>query len=77
MRNSHTIAGFVLAALIIGGIIFIASRKRTVGVRLVKPGKTSSGPLVRYRNIETREIEWNEDGLPVKIIIHRESTQLP
>lgn len=29
----------------------------------------------RYRNTETREIEWNDKGLPVKITIHRDAIQ--
>jgi len=29
----------------------------------------------RYRNAETWEIKWNEDGLPSKVTIHRDATQ--
>ena len=33
--------------------------------------------MLHYKNKETRDIEWNEDGLPTRITIEREYYQLP
>lgn len=35
------------------------------------------GGMLHYKNKETRDIEWNSDGLPSKITIEREYYQLP
>jgi len=31
----------------------------------------SPPPMLTYQNTEEWEIEWNEDGLPTRIVIHR------
>jgi len=36
-----------------------------------------SGGMLHYKNRETRNVEWTEDGLPSKIVIEREYYQLP
>jgi len=45
------------------------------------PQENSSPPtagLVKYKNTETRELEWDyEHMVPTKITIHRESLQMP
>ncbi len=33
--------------------------------------------MLHYKNKETRDIEWNKDGLPTRITIEREYYQLP
>jgi len=33
--------------------------------------------MLHYKNKETRDIEWDEDGLPTRITIEREYYQLP
>jgi len=37
----------------------------------------ASNGMLHYKNKETREISWNEDGLPTRITIEREYYQLP
>ncbi len=33
--------------------------------------------MLHYKNKETRDIQWNEDGLPTRVTIEREYYQLP
>jgi len=37
----------------------------------------STAGMLRYKNRETRNVEWSDDGLPTKIVIEREYYQLP
>ena len=37
----------------------------------------STKGLLHYKNKETRDIQWNENGLPTRITIEREYYQLP
>lgn len=43
-------------------------------LRLMPAG---SNGMLHYKNKETRNVEWTEDGLPSKIVIEREYYQLP
>ncbi len=45
-------------------------------LQLATPGESTNG-LLHYKNKETRNVEWSEDGLPTKIVIEREYYQLP
>jgi hypothetical protein len=47
-------------------------RLRSGGIRLVDAPEPEGR---RYRNEETWNIEWNADGLPSKVTIHRDATQ--
>lgn len=51
------------------------------GVKMTVPRETEAivptQGLLHYKNKETREVEWNEDGLPTRITIEREYYQLP
>jgi len=47
-------------------------------LRLMPAGSlaNSTAGMLRYRNKETRNVEWSDDGLPTKIVIEREYYQL-
>ena len=47
------------------------------GIRPLKLMPAGSGGMLHYKNKETRNIEWSEEGLPSKIVIEREYYQLP
>jgi len=77
--NRDNIIGLLLIGLVLGGIALLASRP--VAARSIGCSTCSSNarmvPITeapRYRNKETRTIEWNSDGLPVKIEITRDYT---
>lgn len=83
----------ILVGLGILGFLFFMSRKAGpllpspapnggngyVGapLRLMPAGSSSGGGMLHYKNKETRNIEWSEDGLPSKIVIEREYYKLP
>jgi hypothetical protein len=45
-------------------------------LQLAAPGESTKG-LLHYKNTERRRIQWNEDMVPVEIVIEREYYQLP
>lgn len=53
--------------------------KQVKSLYLKSPGKQEASieGLLHYKNKETRNVEWNPDGLPSKITIEREYYQLP
>jgi len=42
-------------------------------IAIPQPAQETEGH--RYRNNETWDIEWNPDGLPAKVTIHRDAVQ--
>jgi len=47
-------------------------------LKLMPAGSLSSGSgMLHYKNRETRNIEWSDEGLPSKIVIEREYYRLP
>lgn len=91
--ESNQGAALVFLFLAVGlGVLFLTRRQSNIidaePLFLEKPGKVKSitpihvskaetRGLLHYKNKETRDIEWNEDGLPKRIIIEREYYQLP
>lgn len=68
--NSTTI---ILLAIIAAGLIYLIIRNRKQ-----LPAGTGGDGMVRYKNSETRKIEWDyEHMVPTSITITRESKQLP
>ncbi len=59
----------ILAALIIGGIFLMTRRSSPVS-----KAPSTWIPTRSYENTETREIFYNAEGLPTKIIIHRDAS---
>lgn len=90
-RSSSAGHGDLLMVALLGlGVIALliwASRNQSTAsttaqpqVRLAEVASQPQTPqgLVRYRNTETRELEWDfEHMVPTKITIHRESVQVP
>jgi len=82
--DSNYAVGFLIIALLLGGVFLFARRpvgtkyqsipqvtgqqQNSGNIRLVMEGEEPR----RYRNKEIRQIEYNEDNLPVKIIITRD-----
>ncbi len=54
----------IIIGLIVAGIIVYLLLKN-------RPAQASS----QYSNAETWDVLWNEDGLPVKVTIHRDARQ--
>ena len=56
-----------------------ASRQRYVSdVEEEEPGKALApyqAPVATYNNEESWDITWNPDGLPEKIVVHRNATK--
>jgi len=83
MSRDATI-GIVLMALLLGGLFLFARRPAAVATPISSytPRQLSGQGNIRfvparaesprYRNKETRNIEWNADGLPTKIEIIRD-----
>jgi len=73
--------GFVLVALLFGGIVLFA-RRRALTSHYSAPHQGYTTPNIRlvpvqeepkrYKNKETRRIEYNDDGLPTLIEITRD-----
>lgn len=80
-RRTNTTSGLgaiLIVAAIVGIIILLTRNKTQIPLQLAAGGQTPHPDgLVRYKNTETREIEWDtQNMLPVKITITRESKQL-
>lgn len=79
-RNSRIVVGCLLLAGFGFGVFLLTRRARsTKGEKKAAPTtKASDTGLVRYKNTEIREIQWDyEHMVPTKFIITRESLQLP
>ena len=72
--NSEGVVGIFLVALLLGGmLLFIrrpshsyASEPRQGNIKVIPSNER------RYQNKEIRNIEYNDDGLPIKIEIIRD-----
>jgi hypothetical protein len=69
-----------IAALVLGGLFLLMKRSPAAGVAALpqyspEPSVSPDAPLRltprAYDNEEVREIEYNADGLPSRITIHR------
>lgn len=74
--NKEFALELVLIGLLVGGTIFFAHR---LGSSTGSSASTNLLPATeeeprRYKNKETRRVEYNEDGLPVLIEITRDYT---
>lgn len=68
-RNKGGAAILIFAALIVGGIFLMTRRSSPV------PKAPSTWiPSKAYHNREVREITYNDDGLPVRIVIDRDAS---
>lgn len=78
-QNSRVVVGCLLLAGFGFGVFLLTRRARsTKGEKKAAPTKASDTGLVRYKNTEIREIQWDyEHMVPTKFIITRESLQLP
>ena len=80
--NRDATIGIILMALLLGGIFLFTRRTgpppisasappQLTGQGNIKFVPAQAGPP-RYRNKETRHIEWNAEGLPTKVEIIRD-----
>jgi len=92
VKDSHSNNDWLLpVALLLGvGLFLLFTRKPSGTSQLSTPLSYShanalvpharqsvpDGGLVTYKNLETWDIEWNADGLPAKVSIHREAKRL-
>ena len=85
--NNRQNSRLFLGTLVVAGIGFTgfllfrrASKPKTSSPQPTEQ-KQISAPnqegMLHYKNKETRAIEWNEDGLPIRITIEREYYRLP
>ena len=71
--NGQNYTAVILLAVIAAGIIYLIIRNRRQ-----LPAGTGGDGMVRYKNSETRKIEWDyEHMVPTSITITRESKQMP
>jgi len=79
--NREGALGIILIALLLGGIVLFARRPAALShasapIQTHNPGNIKVVPVSaepqRYQNKEIRQIEYNEDNLPVKIVITRD-----
>lgn len=80
--NREGALGIILIALLLGGIVLFARRPAAlthasapVQHTTHNPGNIQVVPVQeprRYQNKEIRQIEYNEDNLPIKIVITRD-----
>jgi len=70
--------GLFLIALLFGSVLLLARRPANPTSLQPYSGNIKTIPIAaeprRYQNKETRNIEYNEDGLPTKIEIIRDYT---
>lgn len=89
-RNSRIVVGCLLLGGIVFGAFLLTRRSRGTtrmpqlqgginpGEKKAAPTEASDAGLVRYKNTEIREIQWDyEHMVPIKFIITRESLHLP
>ena len=71
--ENHSLGLALLIGLGVFGLLFLASRNNSAQapIRLQPAGTLAR----RYVNEETWEIDWNEDGLPKKVTIHRDARE--
>jgi len=63
LNNDNT--GLILIAAVgIAALLFISLRT-----------PHAQGTLASYKNAETWDIDWNADGLPTSVVIHRDAVQ--
>jgi len=69
--------GFILFGAIGLGLLYLLIRNKNSGLSMQsdEPIFLQLRPTRRYQNTETWDIEWNNDGLPAKVTIHRDATQ--
>jgi len=80
--NRDATIGIILMALLLGGLVLFARRPTAAPISTHTPRQlTGQGNIrfvpsqaepPRYRNKETRNIEYNADNLPIKIEIIRD-----
>ena len=80
--NREGAIGLLLIGLLLGGIVFLARRpvtalsRASAPVQTRNPGNIKLVPLEaeprRYQNKEIRQIEYDDNHMPVKIIITRD-----
>ena len=82
--NRDATIGIIVVALLLGGLFLFTRRPTAVSALIsASPARQLSGQgnmrfvpaqveAPRYRNKETRNIEYNNDGLPTKIEIIRD-----
>lgn len=72
--NNKLVLGIVIGlglGLGLAALFFWQRSKTSIAVgRLPMPGAT---PPASYTNEETTDITWNEEGLPIRIIVHRKA----
>jgi len=83
MESQKVIAGLLFIGIVIG--LFIVTRKSTgtmsTPIKLLPAGtlnsidKQPTRHEKHYENEEVWDIDWNEDGLPRRVTIHRNATQ--
>lgn len=81
MNRDYAI-GFIVVALLLGGIFLLARRPAATSAYASVPNQhygsgkiaivAEEGAVKRYRNKEIRRIEYNGDGLPTLIEITRD-----
>jgi hypothetical protein len=79
--NREGALGFFLITLLLGSILLLARRPLAVSdsttLQPYSQGNVKIIPVQeprRYQNKEIRNIEWNADGLPIRIEITRDYT---
>jgi len=86
--NENKVVGIFLVVLLLGGIVLLLRKPEGVEEHALQLNKKVAGqnsirliedrpskPARRYQNAETWDIDWNEDGLPKRITIHRDAIQ--
>ena len=74
-NNENTFIYIFIALIVVGAIVLIIKNRKAAPAALAAGHDDG---LVRYKNTETRKIEWDyEHMVPTVITITRESKQLP
>lgn len=65
--DKGSIIVIVLGLAVVAAVAVFALSRRSQPVMLP--------PATTYSNLEVYDISWNDDGLPVRVAIHREAKQ--
>lgn len=67
--------GALLALGLAIGLLILLSRRSQAAVQLALPDLSPTQPLPAgvYSNEEKWDIEWNKDGLPISVTVHRQA----
>lgn len=67
----------IVGLILIGVVAYFVFRNTGNQRNQIAGVQSMSPPSGQYKNLETWDVSYNDDGLPTKISIHRDATRTP